>query len=712
VVALAAASSVPRVLRACGPYFALEILPSRDSVALNAPSAPSVTDGLVPQPGDRLPVGEVAEGGDEASRMERAEAEGLPAQAAARIKAMREQSDGDAAYAVGEGLPEAVRAYTAGAVSYRHQQFDKAQHYFERVLALNPGEGAREQRAVWASFMLGKIARQQGNSEAAAASWATTRGLVRSGLRDPLGLAVASFGEEARLYLQSVTLAKAVALYARQAAYGSQSGRWSLLLVAEQIISDPALLDEGVADPLTRRLVLRYVYARSSGASFAENGPAPALAPPMLDRVLDAFERHRVSDVEGADLLAASAYAGGRFEVAARLATYQTSPLSAWINGKLALRRGDRSAALASLSDAVKGLAPHPAARSQAQAEAGLLRVSSGEFALACELFFGAVGDRWSGHRRFSDYWADLAYLAERVLTLDELLPIVDRLAPPPSPTAVKAAAEHEQELPATKLREIAARRLMRAGRYREALRYFDADQHLHQVAENYMDAVTTARNRWRSRGTRAEAWFTAATIARHDGMELLGFELEPDFAMYDGMYDPGAMRAEGRPSDETVRDPNAAAVAALTAATPEERSRAAASKPAAPVRFHYRLTAVDHALASADLVPRSSQAFAAILCRATEWIIDREPRRAAAIYARYVHEGPRVAWASHFGRDCPAPDFDGAEHRRRQERMAAATWIFRRHPRRVAAAAVSVVTLGVAWIAWRRGALSRIRQG
>src|SRR5262249_20819529 len=149
-----------------------------------------------------------------------------------------------------------------------------------------------------------------------------------------------------------------------------------------------------------------------------------------------------------------------------RLATYQTSPLSAWINGKLALRRGDRSAALACLSDAVKGLAPDRVARSQARAEAGLLRVSSGEFAPALELCFGAVEDRWSGHRSFADYWTDLAYLAERVLTLDELLPIVDRLAPPPPRAALVAASEHEQELPAMKLRDIAARRLMRAGRY------------------------------------------------------------------------------------------------------------------------------------------------------------------------------------------------------------------------------------------------------
>ena len=84
--------------------------------------------------------------------------------------------------------------------------------------------------------------------------------------------------------------------------------------------------------------------------------------------------------------------------------------------------------------------------------------------------------------------------------------------------------------------------------------------------------------------------------------------------------------------------------------------------------------------------------------------IIDREPQRAAQIYARYVKEGPLVPWATHFGRDCPAPDFSSAEQRRWQDRVAMATWVFHRHPRRsIAASVMGLVVVGAGWIVWRR---------
>jgi hypothetical protein len=591
LVALAATPFVPRVLRACGPYFALEVLPTRATDVLKSPPAPSIFDGLVPKPGDGLKAYEVYDEHEQAKQLERSEREGLPLTDNPRLEAMRALTSGEAAYAAGEGMPEAVRAYTAGAVSYHQRKFDQAQHYFERVLALKPHEEGRERRVVWASYMLGTIARLQGNDEAAAAHWATTRGLVRSGLNDPLGLAVASFGEEARLYLHAGTITKAVALYARQAAYPSESGQSSLLEVAGQILKDPALLEESIDDPLSRQLLLRYLYAHSEDAT-------------RVDGVIEAFEKHRVSNAEGADLLAAAAYAAGRFDAATKLVAYQKTPLSAWITGKLALRRGDRAAALASFAEAVKSMPPLRDARSQVRAEIGILRLSAGEFAQAMEVFYGAIEDAWWDRRGGTNYWADLAYLAERVLTIDELLPIVDRLAPPPTRAALANAEGHGRELPAASLRLLTARRLMRAGRYREALRYFDADEHLHHVAEDYTKAVTKANNRWRTQGARAEAWFTAATIARHDGLELLGFELEPDYAMFEGAF-----------SFDTSHIPKAddAAAPAVVRVTAEERARAEASKPPVPERFHYRLTAADQALAGADLLPRRSQAFAAV---------------------------------------------------------------------------------------------------
>lgn len=33
----------------------------------------------------------------------------------------------------------------------------------------------------------------------------------------------------------------------------------------------------------------------------------------------------------------------------------------------------------------------------------------------------------------------------------------------------------------------------------------------------------------------------------------------------------------------------------------------------------------------------------------------------ARKLYRRYVKEGPHVAWAQHFGRGCPEPDFESA---------------------------------------------------
>lgn len=709
VVALAGASLVPRVLRACGPFFALEVLQTRGSSVLKLPPPPFVAEGLAPKPGDRLPV---EEGYDQEGVRQRAERQGLPADAVERLDAMRACVDADDAYAAGgESMPEAVRAYTAGAVGYQRRQLDKAQRYFARVLALNPGEGGREQRAVWASFMLGRVASLQADPALAATHFATTRGLVRSGLADPLGLAVASLGEEAKLYLHPGTIAKAVALYARQAAYRSASGVGSLLEVARLLLKDPALLDEGIADATTRRLVLQCLYARGGGSAGDEDGDS-------LQRVLDAFERHRVTNAEGADLLAASAYAAGRFEIATRLVAYQQTPLSAWITGKLALRRGDRPAALAAFAEATRGLPPHRAARGQALADIGILRVSSGEYAQAMDLFYSAVEDGWSGGRSSTDYWSDLAYLAERVLTIDELLPVVDRLAPPPPLAASNAAPNaavpddaHQHQTPANGLRLLTARRLMRAGRYREASRYFDSDAHLRQLAEDYMNAMTTASSRWRTAGTRAEAWFTAAAIARHDGLELLGFELAPDYAVYFGQFgldggDPDRVSHDDPSAEsggERSGEPIVAAAAAITAETPDERTRVTASKPTVPVRFHYRLVAVDEALASADLVPRRSQAFAAILCQATGWIIDREPERAATVYARYVREGPLVPWADHFGHDCPAPDFPAADHRRWHERLAMATWMFHHHPRRSLATGATLVACAAVWIVWHR---------
>jgi hypothetical protein len=73
------------------------------------------------------------------------------------------------------------------------------------------------------------------------------------------------------------------------------------------------------------------------------------------------------------------------------------------------------------------------------------------------------------------------------------------------------------------------------------------------------------------------------------------------------------------------------------------------ASKPKLALRLHYRFIAVDEAIQAADLLPPHSQAFAAVLCQATGWMMstaqidgdeDVAQVRFHQLYCRYLKEG------------------------------------------------------------------------
>jgi len=78
--------------------------------------------------------------------------------------------------------------------------------------------------------------------------------------------------------------------------------------------------------------------------------------------------------------------------------------------------------------------------------------------------------------------------------------------------------------------------------------------------------------------------------------------------------------------------------------------------------RFHYRYVATALASKAADHLPRSSQAFASVLCKASNWGTSLEEQ--SAFYQRYVEQGPYVVWAGDFGHQCQDPDFQNADKR------------------------------------------------
>ncbi|WP_044561425.1 hypothetical protein [Azospirillum sp. B4] len=775
---------------ACGPDFPWQLLDRRDVTLAETPANPFAWEAahLVAPPTDTMKAVENRWATDDTRAKIRtdAEAAGLAAETPALVAAMRAAKDGDQAYAQGEKLPAAVRLYTAGAVDYRAGRLDQAAARFQAVLDLPVAEGAS--RAVWAAYMLGRVAMRRDQADAAAAFFAKARALAQAGAPDPLGLGVASLGEEARVRLAQAglalvttpgtdddtvaaslpatlrleatkpldvpALAQAVTLYAQQAAHDSYQGVESLNLIALHLLENADPLKAAVTDPTVQRLLAAHVLAfetdTPSWRPYQGQDPTPPTVP-HLTALTDALAQAHVGQPDGqapaaADQLAALAYRKGDYEAAARLAAMKPGPLASWVEAKLALRKGDlaqaaslyakAAAAFPATGDGPQGSVISAAERTRLIGEGGTVALARGEYVAALDTLM-PVADT---------YWGDVVHVAERVLTVDELKAYVDAKVPTSVVTGWTLKVDNKQ-WPNTlldgmgvgyrydeeadhlryqgaplALRSLLARRLMRAGRGKEALAYYH-NPDVAKDARAYVDALDTAGSAWWS-ASRARAWFQATTLARTRGMEIMGTEGPPDSGALQGAYEWGV--------SQTALPPAGAAFV-----TDGERQRFAAAAPQPDQRFHYRSIATDAAERAADLLPHTSQAYAATLCWAVtyansmainswteeEAAIASDPvwrsrilaavaqdkqakGRAWALYQRYIKTGPHQAWAAHFGHACPAPDFDAAAKAWWQTPARhARTWIRQNHRKALAAggAALAVLVAGVALVMVRR---------
>jgi len=733
-----------------------------------------------------------------------------------QIRAMRAAADGDAAFALGAGLPDALRLYTAGAVDFQsvgdpdperdgkcfdddtdafckelHRERRAAMHKaiprFEAVLALPPDKARA--RAAWAAFAIGRAQHRLHAPDAAVAAFRRVRQLVAQGASDPLQLAAESLGEEGRVELERGQLGRAAGLYEGQVALGVPGAVISVRAVAERAYAHPERFRAAVADPQLRRVLVAYALAHgddvdeaeamappaaasapAAATSVASTGPgassasaaatasaglaastvptastaptasaaspaapsstaasAPAVASPVpaasaatasataasstpagaatpsafapehhgptaaqrrLGALLDALAAQAKpgAPLEDADRLAALAYHGGRYELAARFADASRSALAAWVQAKLALRRGDATRAAALYAQALHATQAQadddlsPDQRDRLAAEHGTMQLARGEFAAALAQWW-AVG----GH-----YWEDLAYVAERVVTTDELKAFVDAHVPaglPVTPLIEDDEVVAHQPDPGGRLRDLLARRLMRDGRMDEALRYFHApdprwrDPDLRRHAEDYRDALLDIDHAWTRIG-RARYRFRAAVMLRRYGLDLVGYELAPDNQLMDADFE--------MPFSPPDTGPNHAAPAVpIVPVSPAELARLRATAPHPDLRFHYRYLAADLAAKAADDLPPRSQAFAAVLCRASAWTVRADdPGISSAYYRRYLKQGAVVDWATHFGHDCPEPSF------------ARAGWMAARHDLRVWRRAHKPLAYGLAGVA------------
>jgi hypothetical protein len=638
---------------------------------------------------------------DQPSPRDLAEQVGLSVEQQALVKQLRSVADAHQVEIDGKALPPELVLYLAGAAAFNAADYALAAEYFHKVLALPADQ--RPLRSTWAAYSLGRALFAMSSQVDAAPgllaqsrlAFEQTRQLSIDSFSDPLELGVSSLGEEARVVRTAGDWNRAIELYATQNLQGSPVGYSSLKQLMAELAAMPEVsLAQLLQGKPVQQLVTASLISRL-GWSFGEQ-PQNEL---KLIKLLQSSTR---GTLENADRLAAVNYQQGDYASAnAFLEHAGDGGLAWWLRAKLALRDGDKVAAAAAYAKAAQAFpqdeswgerrtpdfdyeALQPKCR--VEGESAILALQRGEYLQAFDQLY----------RSQDIYWFDAATVAERVLTVDELKHYVDTTLPVPLPFSeqdlksyiAKMDAEGGENFNApaltvaAKLRNLLGRRLLREGRYDEAPAYFDNPQ-LYSLAKWYGELRRDAESKWWPT-KRAFAYFHAADLSRHYGMELLGYEMSPDFATFDGNYSLQSAELKVGP---------------LVAQEEFNRQQASAAQP--DLRYHYRYVANELASRAADNLPHTSQAFAAVLCAATGWNADQEQKQ--VFYRRYINEGPYVGWAGYFGNQCPYPDFQAANKRYVTELVAPLRSTLRPYKKALEYGGVAVVVAAALFFINRR---------
>jgi hypothetical protein len=237
--------------------------------------------------------------------------------------------------------------------------------------------------------------------------------------------------------------------------------------------------------------------------------------------------------------------------------------------------------------------------------------------------------------------WDDAAFIAERVLSTDELKAFVER-QPVPEGTPAEGG-----DPPIVKLRYLLGRRLVREDRYIEASQYLKPPYD--KVLAEYVKALQAGANEKLPKLERARAWFTAAWLARYDGMEIMGTEGAPDgFSMGGDFELPDLARQQESGFFQVSKfDDNGnekkTKVPIVLKPSKEELQRLSNSKPSPDLRFHYRVIAGALAIRAAGLLEDNTEELADVLNTAGLWVKDRDEKIGNRYYQMLKTRAPKT---------------------------------------------------------------------
>lgn len=461
---------------------------------------------------------------------------------------------------------------------------------------------------------------------------------------------------------------------------------------------NPEHLAAAAADPSVRKLInldLWATYDRSNShfATFAETEEMEETdeideqggRSTFPDAWLKALHDHATPPLEEGAALARSLYAMGRYEESRQWLDLSngSDPLAQWLRAKFDLRVGNLESANQHLTNAIKTYSeqddwapanlfredwmttPRERVRSsQAKllADAGVVRVSLQDYTTALDFFMQA------------GYEEDAAYLAEQVLTTDELIGHVALVAPRPADKEGGVIRENQGKFDhatltggpwnyeirayiqslseGERLRYLLARRLAREERLDEALAYMPK---AYRAAFDHYRLLDKARKSGSHKGPALAAiTWEQARMHRNWGTRFFSTDVAPDGGLRGWNYpavDYAQFRvhregwsytyADGQMVVTDAVDPMRRAVPAIHI---DEVRRAKQHAIRYPYRFHYRYAAADLAWEAAKSLPDNDPQLAFLYHTAGLWIANRDPKAADRFYQALVKRCSKTA--------------------------------------------------------------------
>jgi len=574
-----------------------------------------------------------------------------------------------------QDIPKEFVLYIEGAVAYHNNNFDVAIRKWKELLHLP--ESQRRYRSVWAAFMIGKAYLSMRKQDEAIKYFEMARKYSADGLKDSLNLSLESYGWQALAEYENKNYPESIKHYLKQLDINSLS--W---LCGRIFVLDDEEFGEMVKDDSTRKVLIAWAVSRPSWTYWyrtIDDDPQQNIYAKLLHAIRKIDKK---KNVENADRIAWLFYNHGDFAGAKEWLTMAdgASPLAEWIDSKLLLREDKIDKAIAKLQKLIPLFEKNnewnmfyktdkaDVART-ISSEIGVLQLRRQDYITAFDTLI-----------KGGAYWEDIAYVAEKVLTTQELEEYLKQRS---DGLDVKLEWYYPSNLENptvyNALRYLLARRFARDDKWDRALEYMPtvftrhwdertrSDEGYAMYEQKYEtfspkdklkdlhEYIKKTENAKLSRKERAKGYYEAALLMRKYGMELVGTELDPDWfvfngqfayddtmeqrfgimnkdrqAYYKGWYDEIIEETKKRRQEiEKGRD--------FFAGSVDEEKKAFESLPNPARRFHYRFKAADLMWQCAKLLPNNDKLKAKALCIGGSYLKIRDPQAADKFYKELV---------------------------------------------------------------------------